>query len=60
MNNVSNLYASKRKGCSKNNCIYMLHLAVRYHYCFMLGTVTASCRQATVYQHDYLITNDLF
>ena len=35
MNNASDLYASKRKGCRKNN-VYLQYLVVRYHYCFML------------------------
>ena len=51
MNSALNLYASKRKGCRKNNFILsvMLHLVVRYHYCFMLGTITALCRLATAH-----------
>ena len=46
MNSVSGLYASKRKGCRKNN---MLYLVVQYHNFFMLATITALCRLATVY-----------
>ena len=49
MNSVYGLCASKRKGCRKNNFILfmMLYLVVRYHYCFISGTVTALCCLAT-------------
>ena len=46
MNSVSNLYASKRKGCRKNK-VYMLYLVVWYNYCFMFSIITALCRQAS-------------
>ena len=51
MNSALKLYASKRKGCRKNNFILflMLYLVVRYHYCFMLGTITALCRLAAAH-----------
>ena len=48
-NSVSDLYASKRKGCKKYNVILfiMLYFVFRYHNCFMSGTIIALCRLAT-------------
>ena len=51
MNSVPNLYASKRNGCKESNVILLLilYLALRYHYCFMSGTIITLCCLATTY-----------